>query len=200
MRSVILIEPYTTRADNISFISEWEIIRRIFTADKACGFMRGYLLQALDVHHPIGFVNRGFWLTVKKYQQAARKIVAKHPHINPDTSNFYTPVSDIIGPLSQHDNCIVSITFNKVAAANERKWLDMWEQNREHIANNPGLISMHLHKALYPGATGNFLHYTYWNNAQAYHDALSSMVLRKILDVKKTGEPANLYRMITLVK
>jgi len=161
--------------------------------------MRGYLLQALDIENPIGFINRSFWLSAKKFKYAAKKITGKHPHINPDTLNYYTPVADVIGPASQHDKCVVSITFHKAHVAFQKKWYDMWEHNRELIANNPGLISMYAHKALYTGAAALFVYYAYWDSAQAYNEALSSSILCKILGIDVRTKQANLYRIITQV-
>jgi heme-degrading monooxygenase HmoA len=75
--------------------------------------------------------------------------------------------------------CILINPF-EVPPGREEECLQGWEKARAYLAQQPGYISMRLHRALSPGARFTFVNIAEWASPEAFQAAVGSAAFQEL--------------------
>lgn len=75
---------------------------------------------------------------------------------------------------------VVLINPFGIPPGKEAEYLAFWEQAADFMRNQPGFISMKLHRAVAPGAFFHFINVAEWETADEFQAAIQSERFRQL--------------------
>jgi heme-degrading monooxygenase HmoA len=85
--------------------------------------------------------------------------------------------------------------FEVPEGVDDEAFLRGWQRAAEYMAQQPGFVSSHLHRALAPDARFRFVNIAEWASPQDFQTAVSGNEFRQIAAGGPPGSPA-LYEVV----